>query len=226
MLGHLNDAEAKLFGEALNQHVQALSKDPKGNYILQTYLKTFGPGPRIQFIVDRLCEHICQVCTNKVGCTVMCKCVENGSDEQRQQIVTLVARDIYEFVQDQFANYVVQDILSVCSEQLVSTVIHRLYGKVAPLCLQKFSSNVVEKCLEASAGKPEFDQLYAEIVGSEKMLRKMLQDPYGNFVVQKLLDTSNAEQYARLAGIINLLIRDIKTSQYAVHIHKKLSRQS
>ena len=225
MLAPLSDAEAELFGQALDRHVLALSKDPKGNYILQTYLKTFGPGPRVQFIVDRLCEHISQVSMDKVGCTVMCKCVENGSEEQRRQIVHLVAQNVCEFVQDQFANYVVQDVLNVCDGALASLVVHRLFGKVAPLCFQKFSSNVVEKCLEASTGRPEFERLYDEIVGSEAMLKKMLQDPYGNFVVQKLLDTSNAEQHERLTRVINPLIKDIKTSQYAIHIHKKLNRQ-
>lgn len=163
---------------------------------------------------------------NKVGCTVMCKCIENGNEEQQRQIVDLVANNVYEFVQDQFANYVVQDVLNVCGKPLASIIVRRLYGKVTPLCFQKFSSNVVEKCLETSTGRPEFEQLYAEIMGSEKMLRKMLQDPYGNFVVQKLLDTSNSEQHARLTEAINPLIKDLKTSQYAIHIHKKLNKQN
>jgi hypothetical protein len=62
---------------------------------------------------------------------------------------------------------------------------HRLRGECAPLSLQKFSSNVIEKCLKL--GGPALDEEKRNIVlevTASPLLARLLQDPFGNYVVQ------------------------------------------
>lgn len=49
-----------------------------------------------------------------------------------------------DLVQDQFGNYVIQHVLSHCPQQIPG-VVSSLRGSISKLCVQKFSSNVIEK---------------------------------------------------------------------------------
>ena len=50
--------------------------------------------------------------------------------------------------QDAFGNYVVQYVLELGHAEASGAVIHHLAGHFAELSMQKFSSNVVEKCMK------------------------------------------------------------------------------
>lgn len=52
------------------------------------------------------------------------------------------------FVRDPFANYVVQYILDLKVPTICQEVGQQLLGHLLQLSLEKFSSNVIEKCLE------------------------------------------------------------------------------
>ena len=51
-------------------------------------------------------------------------------------------------VQDPFGNYVVQYVLELGHVEATATIMRQLYGQYPELAQQKFSSNVVEKCLK------------------------------------------------------------------------------
>lgn len=63
-----------------------LLKDVKGNYLLQTFLKTF-KHPQVQFLYDLMREKCMEISTHKVGCTVMSKCIDYASEEQLVRIL-------------------------------------------------------------------------------------------------------------------------------------------
>lgn len=54
--------------------------------------------------------------------------------------------------------------------------------------MQKFSSNVVERCLKESS-EDQATQIVKELVSSPDLL-KLLQDAFGNYVVQSALQVS------------------------------------
>jgi len=51
-------------------------------------------------------------------------------------------------VQDAFGNYVVQYVIDLGDPAVCRALIEKLLGSIATLAVQKFSSNVVEKCLQ------------------------------------------------------------------------------
>ena len=51
-------------------------------------------------------------------------------------------------LQDPFGNYVVQYVLELGHVEATATIMRQLYGQYPELAQQKFSSNVVEKCLK------------------------------------------------------------------------------
>jgi hypothetical protein len=53
--------------------------------------------------------------------------------------------------QDPYGNYVVQYVLDRCSSDEIRPVTSCPLGRIASLSVQKYSSNVIEKCLEKGA---------------------------------------------------------------------------
>ncbi len=62
----------------------------------------------------------------------------------------MLRRALRGYAQDAFGNYVVQYVLELGQVDASRAVIRVLAGQFAELSMQKFSSNVVEKCLKLS----------------------------------------------------------------------------
>ena len=65
-----------------------------------------------------------------------------------QSIVKNTLYSISLKLQDPFGNYVVQYVLELGHVEATATIMRQLYGQYPELAQQKFSSNVVEKCLK------------------------------------------------------------------------------
>ncbi len=65
----------------------------------------------------------------------------------------VIAKHTLTFVKDPFANYVIQYILDLKDPDVCETVGQQLLGSLLSLSKEKFSSNVIEKCLEATSAK-------------------------------------------------------------------------
>ena len=61
-----------------------------------------------------------------------------------------VAKHTQLFVRDPFANYVIQYVLGLKHKHVCHEVGMQLLGSILELSLEKFSSNVIEKCLEVT----------------------------------------------------------------------------
>ena len=66
--------------------------------------------------------------------------------------------------QDAFGNYVVQYVLELGQPEASASIIQKLQGNLAELSLQKFSSNVVEKCLKLSGVDVEKEAVVSDWV--------------------------------------------------------------
>lgn len=58
----------------------------------------------------------------------------------------------------------------------------RFLGHVPTLSKQKFSSNVIEKCIRTA--EPGLRQMIIEEILNPQELAKLLRDPYANYVIQ------------------------------------------
>ncbi len=59
-------------------------------------------------------------------------------------------KECIEIVQDPFGNYAIQHLIEVYGSSLVRGIIHEVVNNILSLSMQKFSSNVVEKCIESA----------------------------------------------------------------------------
>jgi len=127
---------------------------------------------------------------------------------------------VHTLVQDPFGNYVVQHVLDKYpKEEQTSKIVRNLLGRVSELCVQKFSSNVIEKCLQV-ADQDTRVAILNELIDSD-MLPQLLNDRFANFVVQTALDVAPPEQRGRLVkSILPHLGRHY--SPYTKRLQKKI----
>lgn len=76
-------------------------------------------------------------------------------------------------LQDPFGNYVVQYVLELGHVEATATIMRQLYDHYADLAQQKFSSNVVEKCLKLGGpGLAEHrERVIRELIASPQLPR-------------------------------------------------------
>jgi hypothetical protein len=89
--------------------------------------------------------------------------------------------------------------------------------------VQKFSSNVVEKCLELANDKLKV-KMIEELINPERLPR-LLQDPYANYVIQKALSVSKKAQFERLVAVIKPHLLALRNTSFGKRIQSKILKK-
>ena len=90
--------------------------------------------------------------------------------------------------QDKYGNYVVQCTLDLQIPSAATTLTLQFEGSYAHMSMQRYSSHVVEKCLEVFDDEHR-DKIIHELL-SDPHFDQLLQDPQANYVIQKALRCS------------------------------------
>ncbi|KAL4250611.1 hypothetical protein AB1N83_014074 [Pleurotus pulmonarius] len=124
--------------------------------------------------------------------------------------------------QDPYGNYVVQYILDLNDSRFSDAVIRQFQGNVCALSVQKFSSNVIEKCVRLAEHSTR--KMLIEEFLKRSRLEKLLRDSYGNYCVQTALDYAEPNQRALLVEGIRPVLPLIRNKPYGKRIQNKLQR--
>ncbi|KAF8130608.1 ARM repeat-containing protein [Boletus edulis] len=206
---------------ALSLHVVVLIKDLNGNHVIQKCLNKVAPEDN-QFIYNAVAANCVEVATHRHGCCVLQRCIDHASDHQRVQLVNEIAYNALTLVQDPYGNYVVQYILDLNDNRFSDGVIRQFAGNVCALSVQKFSSNVIEKCIHVAEHSTR--KMLVEELLNRSRLEKLLRDSYGNYCVQTALDYVEPTQHALLVEGIRPVLPLIRNTPYGKRIQNKLQR--
>ena len=191
-----NPAQMAMIERAIGRRAVELMKDLNGNHVMQKCLMRFSE-THSQFIYDEICVACVEIATHKHGCCVFQRCLDFAAgDYQRDQLVRVVIRNLIDLICDPYGNYVVQYILDLKQSRYSHLIVQAVRGNVLRFSLQKFSSNVVEKCIKASTSLRH--DLIEEIAAAPTIDR-LIRDSYGNYVVQTALEFASTDQKARMS---------------------------
>ncbi|KAM3078180.1 hypothetical protein ACMFMG_002523 [Clarireedia jacksonii] len=204
---------------ALRYRVVELIQDLNGNHVIQKCLNKLSPADA-QFIFDAVGQHCVDVGTHRHGCCVLQRCIDHASGEQKAWLIRQISNNAYVLVQDPFGNYVVQYILDLNEPIFTEPLVGMFQGRVAQLSKQKFSSNVIEKCLRC-AQEPSKDMLIEEMLQPTE-LDRLLRDSFANYVIQTALDYANPAMKTRLIEAIRPYLPAIRTTPYGRRIQAKI----
>lgn len=204
---------------ALRYRVVELIQDLNGNHVIQKCLNKLSSADA-QFIFDAVGTHCVDVGTHRHGCCVLQRCIDHASGDQKAWLIRQISNNAYILVQDPFGNYVVQYILDLNEPVFTEPLVQMFRGRVGQLSKQKFSSNVIEKCLRC-AQEPSKDMLIDEMLQPSE-LDRLLRDSFANYVIQTALDYANPAMKARLIEAIRPYLPAIRTTPYGRRIQAKI----
>lgn len=158
------------------------------------------------------------------GLCVLKKCLTVCTPEDLAMFVSRIQPQIFTFINDPYGNYLIQHLLERCDApetdpeairvcSAINWDLHRsLQGHYPWLSRQKFSSNVVEKCLRT----PDL-KLRSSIIDEltkENTISQLLQCSFGNYVMQHVLEVASPAQAAqvitRIQPDLRLLRKNIR----------------
>jgi len=195
-----------------------------GNHVIQRCLQIMSPHD-LSFVYESITERLLSVSMQRHGCCVVQRCIDAAPREARETIFNKVIDPtlVFELMQDQYGNYVVQYCIDRAGNDFLAELTDRVEGRVANLSRQKFSSNVIEKCLHR-ADRRTRGRLIAEIITPDTMTQ-MLYDQYANYVVQRALSVADQEQAGLLAGAIVPHAVDLKATAIGRRIMSRVFRR-
>ena len=189
------ETAADILTNALAPAAARLCIDSHGNHVIQRILLKLGP-KHTKFVFDAVAASVGDVARHRHGCCVIQRCLDSPPNEARAHLVRRIVEKSLELMQDAYGNYVVQYVLDVCSDEDVFAVCESVAGKVNLLAIQKFSSNVMEKCLERCSDRVK--EMYLSEMSDPERIRELMMDPFGNYVVQRALSVATHAQAIRL----------------------------
>lgn len=205
---------------ALGSRVVELIQDLNGNHVIQKCLNKLTSNDA-EFIFRAVGDHCVDVGTHRHGCCVLQRCIDHADGEQKAWLIRQISNNAYVLVQDPFGNYVVQYILDLNEPIFTEPLVKMFAGRVPQLSRQKFSSNVIEKCLRC-AQEPSKDMLIQEMLHVSE-LDRLLRDSFANYVIQTALDYANPSMRSRLVEAIRPYLPAIRTTPYGRRIQAKIS---
>jgi hypothetical protein len=227
------DDEFAIIREEFQDHVIEMIHDLNGNHVIKKCIQRMSP----QFIYDVFILNCVEVATSIYGCCILNAAVDCGTINQKVQLIDAIGENSIPLIQHPYGNYVVQHILNLKLDPNFPTkIVKRINGQVYNFSKQKISSNVIEKCflqgnsdcvkrlmnellfnpnLRMSGSKiysPDYVKERARIE-----LNDLLQDSFGNYVVQTCLNVSKdktKEEYKMMIDLLRPIFPQLKFTPY------------
>lgn len=219
------DQQSQMVSE-LSGAIMKCVRDQNGNHVIQKCIECV-PQDRIRFIITSFYGQVVALSSHPYGCRVIQRVLEYCDDLKTQEIIMEeIMQSVCTLAQDQYGNYVIQHILEHGKPNERTIVISKLAGQIVKMSQQKFASNVIEKCL--AFGSPEERQILVnEMLGTSdenEPLQAMMKDPFGNYVVQKVLETCDDQSLELILSRIKVHLNALKRYTYGKHIVSRVEK--
>eukprot|EP00127_Corallochytrium_limacisporum_P004506 Clim_evm6s166 gene=Clim_evmTU6s166 len=219
----LCDTESrKVLIDELKTDVVKLVINPSGNHVIQRCLQALTP-EEAQFIFDAVANKCREVATHRHGCCVLQRCIDRASPAQRQAMIDVISDNALPLIQDAYGNYVLQYVLNLNEPRHTRAVIQRLLGSICLLSIQKYSSNAVEKCFEV-ASKDQRTAMINELIDPQ-WLRRLVTDPFANYVIQKALKHCQPHERETLVNAIRRHEDVLCATPYGRKLQLKINKE-
>lgn len=196
---------------SLKPGIVTLIKNMNGNHVAQRCLLYLLP-EYSKFLFQATTNNCVELATDRHGCCVIQKCLTHSEGEQRHRLVSKITSNALILSQDPFGNYVVQFVFELRLPWATMDILDQLEGNYGDLSMQKYSSNVVEKCLKYGDDERRA-HIIQELISNAHLDQVML-DPYGNYVIQAALQQSKGGVHSALVDAIRPHVPVLRTSPY------------
>ena len=174
--------------------------------------------PLIQDIHKKISLNLIEIATNKNGCYFLRKYFETTSNINIESIIVNIEKVLNIIITDQYGNYIIQSILNFKNDYLKEKILNSIILNINFYSKQKFSSNVVEKCLDNDLVK---NKIINEIM-KEDNFKDLIFDKFGNYVIQKAISSVNDNTRIEMFKILIPLIPKLQKYTFGQKLLSKL----
>lgn len=171
-------------------------------------------------------EYIAKECvrfaTDEQGCLFTKNVLFHARPEQRELIVRNLLVNFRSLAVNPYGNYVAQALLSEAQCDM-NAVCNAFQGNWLSMCCNKYASHVMEKVV-SRVDRGTRPHLLRELVLEPESLQTLLQDGFGNFVVQALIETSVNQQ--EFQTMYHAIAPQLHSSPFGHKIEAKLKDRS
>jgi len=192
----------ELSGSILN-----LVYDKNGNHVVQKMIQCLNSN-EISFVADEIIGKTYSLAKHPYGSRVIQRLLEKLHRTSVQPLLNEIKEHTVTLSKNQYGNYIIQWIIKNCIWER-REIVSKLIGRVAELSREKFSSNVIEEAFKRSS-QDDVRALAKELLldvspskGRYSPLVLLVNDEFGNYVVQTLVESSTGNFRQKLVHILS-----------------------
>jgi len=218
------DAETQtLLINELDGHVLECVKDQNANHVIQKCIEQVQSSHKM--IAAAFYGRVYDLSTHPYGCRVIQRMLEHCTPHLKKGLLDELMMYADQLAKDQYGNYVLQHVLQHSNLECTDAIIEAVAANILPFSKHKFASNVVERSFVSTDQRQRGILLDAVIGNAETSpLVSMVRDQYGNYVIQKMLETLNAQQRNKLIRKISEYVPNIRKIAFGKHIVAKIEK--
>lgn len=183
-LEHANAEQVRMIWLETCSHVVELMTDPFGNYLCQKLFEYCNDDERT-VLVQNAAKDMVRIALNQHGTRALQKMIENiQNPDEVAHIIAALSDRVVELIQDLNGNHVIQK----CLNKLDSHDSQFIFDAVGTSCVEvgthRHGCCVLQRCIDHADG----DQKIQLIQRITQHAVTLVQDPFGNYVVQYIID--------------------------------------
>ena len=209
-----------VFQYMIENHLYELCCDKNGNHVYQKLLKIFPKeNNKNDFLYDELIKISFKVSIIQQGATLLNVALEQGNENQKEKLCEAIVDNIGDLIIDKYGNYTIQTIFKLMKEKINEKIYKYIDDNLLRLSKEKFSSNVIDKCIIKDY-EPS-NKLIQSII-QKNIIKDIIVDQYGNYVVQKALNVSDKDTCKKIFDQIKPMIGELHKTNIGKKIYDKL----
>jgi len=181
--------EIYLVRDYLKEDLEHIILSCPGHYVILRFISRFG-WPVSNFISETLALNVVGFATDHYGLRVLKATFDSARQNNVKKLNQAIIDHTNSLAENQYGNYIIQHLLDVGPEEVSNDIKNKMVGRFVRYSKQKFSSNVVEKCLKHSVTHANTENDWIEIIVRELLgcAKELISDKYGNYCLQTALN--------------------------------------
>ncbi|KAF9163652.1 mRNA binding protein puf3 [Mortierella sp. AD010] len=209
-----NDEKQMVFEEIM-PHALQLMTDVFGNYVIQKFFE-HGQQDHKSALAKQMEGHVLSLALQMYGCRVVQKGLEHVLVDQQAVLVKELDGNVLKCVKDQNGNHVIQKAIECVPAEHISFIINAFTGQVYTLATHPYGCRVIQRMFEhcAETKTPLMEELH-------KYIPNLVQDQYGNYVIQHILERGKPSEKALVVSKITGQVLTLSKHKFASNVVEK-----
>jgi hypothetical protein len=215
-----NPAQIHLIFTETEQHVTELMTDPFGNYLCQKLLEYCDDDERTA-LIKNAAQDMVRIALNQHGTRALQKMIEFVSSPAQVTIIIDALRyRVVELIQDLNGNHVIQKCLNKLSAADAQFIFDAVGNNCIDVGTHRHGCCVLQRCIDHASGDQKL-WLIKRITDNAPIL---VQDPFGNYVVQYIIDLNEPTFTEPLVGMFRTRITQLSRHKFSSNVIEKCLR--